>query len=116
MDFRAAARVVALNMGDDMDMELGTMNVQTQTNPWQHGGTPPSTDGMDPASPGGSAPYNGAEPFGEPVVADPEWLDPSKNENRRGHTMPYTPGPTENVTTLHNARRAQYAAKEVRNR
>jgi hypothetical protein len=30
--------------------------------------------------------------------------------------VPYQPGPTENITTLHNARRIQYVAREVRNR
>jgi hypothetical protein len=115
MDFQAAARHVALSMDDDLDMELGTMDVQTQTSPWAGAGAP-STDNMDPATPGGAAPYNGAEPFGKPVTSNPEWLDPTQGDSRRGHTVPYTPGPTENVTTLHNARRARYAARDVRNR
>ncbi len=35
-------------------------------------GTPPLHEGMeDPARPGGPAPYNGAEPFGQPVVYNP---------------------------------------------
>lgn len=113
MDFRAAAHRIALDMGDEMD--TGTMSVQQPETPWGAAGAP-STDGLDPAAPGGPAPYNGAEPFGEPVTSDQEWLDPSKNVDRRGRTVPYTPGPTENVTTLHNARRAQYEAQEVRTR
>lgn len=74
---------------------------------------PPSTDEQDPATPGGPAPYNGAEPFGEPVVSDPMWLDPSKNERSNG-AIPHVEGPDEDKTTLHNARRASYGAKNKR--
>jgi hypothetical protein len=115
MDFRTAARHIALSIDGD-DMALGTMSPQLDFNPWQRGSAPPSTDGLDPAAGGGPAPYNGAEPFSEPVTSDPEWLDPSQHADQRGHTVPYQPGPTENITTLHNARRIQYVAREVRNR
>jgi hypothetical protein len=113
VDFRAAARHLALTIDDDMDMGT-SMDVDDGPHPWSSAAPTPSTDEMDPAAPGGPAPYNGAEPFGEPVVNDQEWLDPKKNENRRGHTPPYTPGPTVDTTTLHNARRAAYEAKNVR--
>lgn len=115
MDFRTAARRLALSISEDMDAG-GSMSAQAPPNPWDGTATSPSTDGMDPASPGGPAPYNGAEPFGQPVTSNPEWLDPSSQVDRRGHTVPYTPGPGENITTLHNARRGHYEAKEVRNR
>ena len=111
MDFRAAARHLAVNVDDDMDIG-STMTDDMRRYPNGFAGQP-STDGMDPASPGGPAPYNGADPFGEPVTDNPEWLDPSQpRENQRGQRMPYTPGPDVDTTTLHNARRALYAAKE----
>jgi hypothetical protein len=115
MDFREAARRTALTMDNDMSMDSNSMSVQESPHAWS-GTTDPSTDGMDPASPGGASPYNGAEPFGKPVVENPEWLDPSQGGDRRSHTVPYVPGPTENITTLHNARRAAYAAQGKRNR
>lgn len=37
------------------------------------GEVPPLAGGMDPAAPGGAAPYNGAEPFSKPVAPDPGW-------------------------------------------
>ena len=73
----------------------------------------PDTDGMDPATPGGPAPYNGAEPFGEPVVTDPEWSDP-RDRSGKDRRMPYHPGPDVDVTTLHRARRESYQEKENR--
>lgn len=42
------------------------------------GEEPPLAGGMDPAAPGGAAPYNGAAPYSTPVAPDPEWLDPRK--------------------------------------
>lgn len=114
MDFREAANRLAVNTSDDLDMELGA--IDTQDLHAAPGTSSPSTDGLDPAAPGGPAPYNGADPFGQPATSNPEWLDPSQHEDRRGHNVPYTPGPTQNITTLHNARRALYAAQEKRTR
>lgn len=73
----------------------------------------PESDGMDPATPGGPAPYNGAEPFGEPVATDPEWLDP-RDRSGKDQRMPYQPGPDVDVTTLHRARRESYQKEERR--
>ena len=116
MNFREAARRIALTTQDDMDLE-STMSVDDPPHPWE-GTPPPSTDNMDPASPGGPAPFNGAEPFSEPVVDDQEWLDPRETangtENTRGRAVPYTPGSTSNITTLHNARRAAYERRPRR--
>lgn len=112
MDFRAASQRLAISYGDEMD-GISAMDVDDPPHPW-NSFTGPSTDNMDPASPGGPAPYNGADPFGQPVTTDPEWLDPQQEKNRRGQPMPYTPGPNVDTTTLHNARRTAYEAKNVR--
>jgi hypothetical protein len=66
----------------------------------------PATDGQDPATPGGAAPYNGAEPLGQPVSTDPMWKSPDEPKKPPYSPTPYTgPGPNVDVTTLHNARR-----------
>lgn len=66
----------------------------------------PATDGQDPATPGGPAPYNGAEPAGQPVTSDPMWKSPDEPKKPPYSPTPYTgPGPSVDVTTLHNARR-----------
>lgn len=66
----------------------------------------PDTDGQDPASPGGPAPYNGAEPAGAPVTSDPELKAPGEPKKQPYADMPYVgPGPAVDTTTLHNARR-----------
>jgi hypothetical protein len=66
----------------------------------------PATDGQDPATPGGAAPYNGAEPTGQPVTTDPMWKSPDEPKKPPYSPTPYTgPGPSVDVTTLHNARR-----------
>jgi hypothetical protein len=109
MEFRAAAQRLALSIDEDMDMG-STMDLGDRPHPW-NSFNDPSTDGMDPAASGGPAPYNGAEPFGEPVTSNPEWLDPSQGGNQREHTVPYTPGPDEDKMTLHNARRAAYEGR-----
>lgn len=44
------------------------------------GSVPPLAGGMDPAAPGGAAPYNGAEPYSRPVAPDPGWVDHHKND------------------------------------
>jgi hypothetical protein len=66
----------------------------------------PSTDEQDPATPGGASPYNGAEPFSQPVSSDPMWSDPSDPDKKpRNSATPYLgPGPSVETTTLHSAR------------
>lgn len=44
------------------------------------GSVPPLAGGMDPAAPGGAAPYNGAEPYSRPVAPDPGWTDHHRND------------------------------------
>jgi hypothetical protein len=112
MDFQAAAQHLALTVDDDMDV-ASTMDVSDRPHPW-NAFNDPSTDDMDPAAPGGPAPYNGTEPFGEPVTSNPEWLDPSTSNDERGRPVPFTPGANVDTTTLHNARRAAYEARNVR--
>jgi hypothetical protein len=69
-------------------------------------GIQPKTDGQDPATPGGPAPYNGAEPTGKPVTTDPMWQSPDEPPKPPYSPTPYLgPGPNVDVTTLHNARR-----------
>lgn len=69
-------------------------------------GIQPDTDGQDPATPGGPAPYNGAEPLGKPVTTDPMWQSPDEPPKPPYSPTPYLgPGPNVDVTTLHNARR-----------
>lgn len=66
----------------------------------------PASDGQDPATPGGPAPYNGAEPLGQPVATDPMWKSPEEPKKPPYSPTPYTgPGPNVDVTTLHQARR-----------
>jgi hypothetical protein len=110
MDFRTAAQRLAADsditgMSLDPTMEDAIPGRQTDVQ------LPPATDGQDPATPGGPAPYNGAEPFGEPVTTDPLWLDPKGDQPARYSPMPHVQGPDEDRTTLHNARRASYDAK-----
>lgn len=114
MDFRAAAENLALQRqavdrysdpaaspGRTPDADLSS-----DIDPRDVDAAPSvESDGRNPASPGGPAPYNGAEPFGEPVTSDPEWLDPQGPKPRRYQPMPYVPGPDEDVTTLHPASR-----------
>lgn len=68
-------------------------------------GIQPDTDGQDPATPGGPAPYNGAEPTGKPVTTDPMWMSPDEPPKPPYSPTPYLgPGPNVDVNTLHNAR------------
>lgn len=110
MDFRAAARHLAGPMDDSLDVTMQDASLPAGQIAWQ---PDVKTDGMDPASPGGPSPYNGAEPFSKPVTSNPEWLDPQDHND--GH-MPYTPGPDVDTTTLHRARRDSYQRKEMRSR
>lgn len=116
MDFRTAARVVATSDPDITGMSLDpTAPTSYELPPPAPAQPDPATDGQDPATPGGPAPYNGAEPFSEPVVTDPMWLDPQRDDkNLHGQPMPHKVGPHEDVTTLHNARRASYDAQITR--
>lgn len=67
----------------------------------------PATDEQDPATPGGPSPYNGAEPFGQPVTSDPMWKPPDEPKKPPYSPLPYVgPGPSLDTTTLHNARLA----------
>lgn len=118
MDFRAAARKIAeSNMTDsNLSSDLSMDPTQISHDPKMtipHGQDPVHTDGQDPAAPGGAAPYNAVEPFGEPAVDDPLWRDPSQDDTR-GTPIPHVDGPDEDKTTLHNARLASYVAKADR--
>jgi hypothetical protein len=118
MNFRAAARHLAgdntsSNLSSDFSMDP-TMQSPRDFGTVPSGTDPVSTDGADPASPGGSAPYNGTEPFGEPTVDDPLWRDPSEEDDNRGGPMPHIDGPNEDQTTLHRARLGCYQAKAER--
>lgn len=75
----------------------------------------PRDDNQDPATPGGPAPYNGAEPFSEPVASDQMWEDPRQPAGK-GAPMPFTPGPNLDTETIHNARRTSYERKHNRER
>lgn len=113
MDFRRAAAKIAADLSGDLSMDPTMQDAdlrgsRTEFQP------DPETDGMDPATPGGPAPYNGAEPFSEPVVSDPMWLDPQGERPSRQDPLPHFRGPDVNVTTLHSARRESYLAKEKR--
>jgi hypothetical protein len=57
----------------------------------------PSTDGLDPAAPGGPSPFNsGAGPYGEPVATDPLRDTPIA----QGMPIPHKLGPDLDQTTL----------------
>ena len=110
MDFRTAARVVA-ELSSDLSMDP-TMQDSHLTGPNVSSQPDVATDGQDPATQGGPSPFNGAGPFGQPVVSDPEWLDPQKdNDNLRGKPVPHIEGPDALQNTLHNARRNSYIRK-----
>ena len=112
MDFVAAARHLAYD-SDPMGMSLDpTMqDAKGVGNDERPVGLPVKTDDQDPATPGGPAPYNGADPFSAPVVSDEMWLDPQGKQPNRYAPMPHVKGPDEDTTTLHNARRASYEGK-----
>ncbi len=115
MDFRAAARTAG-ELSSDLSMDP---SMQDAKDPRTRGlvvAPSPDTDGGDPATPGGPAPYNGAPPFGEPATSDPEWLDPQTQTSGqpRRTPVPFIEGPNQMQNTLHNARAASYAAKTAR--
>jgi hypothetical protein len=102
MDFRAVIRKRADDLSADESMDPSSQDASLP-----HGRQTfqpdPRTDGLDPASPGGPAPYNGVEPFGEPVATDPMLPEPKGHEKDR-RPVPYTgPGPDVDVTTIHSA-------------
>jgi hypothetical protein len=125
MDFRAAARRTATenlsgsNLSSDLNMDPTMQEAHDPSMTVPHGDSVVHTDGADPASPGGPAPYNAAEPVeGQPVVDDPLWRDQSPSdddEDHRGAPIPNSgPGTDEDKTTLHNARLASYQDKAER--
>lgn len=114
MDFRAAARHLAEGLSSDMAMDPTAQDLDV---PEQRRNQPdPTSDDQDPATPGGAAMYNGAEPFSAPVATDPEWVDPEDRQDRKHSPVPFTPGPDLDTTTIHNARRASYEQKTERGR
>ena len=120
MNFRAATRRTAAdnssgsNLSSDLSMDPTMQDAHNPASTIPHGRDPVHTDGADPAAAGGPAPYNAAEPYGEPAVDDPLWRNPAEEDTNRGGPIPHIDGPGENVTTLHNARRASYVDKASR--
>lgn len=115
MNFLAAAQRLAADLSSDMSMDTANMgedSAMLTTRTW--GQPEPDTDDLDPAAPGGPAPYNGVPPFGKPVTTDQEWLDPQGPQPRRYQPMPHMKGPDEDVSTLHSARRTSYEEKAAR--
>jgi hypothetical protein len=103
MDFRAAFKVLAEgSLSSDMSMDTTNMADGSPDGRPTPPALPPSTDGMDPATPGGPAPYNGSEPFGDPVTSDPLWKDPQDRSDHRRQPVPHVEGPDEDKTTLRN--------------
>lgn len=90
----------------DLDTMDGTASPTVNT-PFNGPGTPPPlAGGMDPAAPGGGAPYNGAPPYSSPVAPDPEWVDPSK----QGQEPTLTSAPNLSLTPAMSAFRQQVQA------
>lgn len=104
---------VAEGMSSDMSMD-STMEDASIPAHRQWGQAPPQTDDLDPAAPGGPAPYNAADPYSQPVVSDQEWLNPQQQKPQHNTPMPHVDGPDEDVTTLHSARLAFYDSKVKR--
>lgn len=113
MDFRAFLRQAG-ELSSDMSLDPTMQDPHDPGQTVTHGQDPVHTDGSDPATPGGPSPYNGTAPFGQPAVDDPLWRDPSEEDTEKGRPIPHVDGPNEDVTTLHNARLACYAAKADR--
>jgi hypothetical protein len=84
MDFRTAAkRIVADSLSSDLSMDPTMQDAHPE--------------GRSMPVP---APYNGAGPFGDPVVSDPMWKDPQDRTNHQGQPIPHVEGPDEDKTTL----------------
>jgi hypothetical protein len=92
VNFALAARRLEADLDPDRSMDVPwPTNRPTVHQP------APDTDGLDPAAPGGPAPFNsGAGPYGAPVVSDP-MLD---TDIKPGHPTPHVQGPDLDTTTL----------------
>lgn len=111
MNFREAARRLATALSENESMDPTNMGGEPLPGDGDHQ-PEVQTDGQDPATPGGASPYNGADPHrGEQVVSDPLYKDPDQ-PTMQGADMPHVTGPNLEAPTLHNARRARYAARE----
>jgi hypothetical protein len=93
IDYRAALRAMA-----DLDPDAQVHHeVPWPTRRPVISQPPPQTDGLDPAAPGGPAPYNSAQgPYGVPVTEDPMLDRPI----HPGQPVPHQQGPDVDTTTL----------------
>lgn len=92
MNFREAAKRLEADLNPDRQVEVPwPTNRPTVHQPL------PTTDGLDPAAPGGPAPMNsGAGPYGAPVASDPLLETPIVP----GSPVPHVKGPDLDTTTL----------------
>jgi hypothetical protein len=98
MNFRLAARRIEADM---MSTDMGMTSDWPSDRPTNHQ-PDVKTDGLDPASIGGPAPFNnGVGPYGEKVVTDPLVPVPDKDQ---GGVMPHIVGPDVDTTTLKSFR------------
>lgn len=114
MNFRAAVRKRADGASMSENDSMDPTNMGGEPWPGDSSDHQPGveTDGQDPATPGGPSPYNAADPgAGEQVASDPLYKDPDQ-PTAQGSDMPHASGPNLEAPTLHNARRARYAARE----
>lgn len=97
MDFRTAARKLATGIEDNgLSTHRQTVSPQPTNRPVILQPLP-STDGLDPAAPGGPAPMNsGQGPYGTPVASDPLLETPIQP----GAAIPHVKGPDLSTTTL----------------
>lgn len=114
MNFRAVHRKIADDLSSDMSMDSSMEDASLPHRRDTYQPTP-STDGQDPATRGGPAPFNGTAPAGRPVASDP--LVPTPKSHQPGRDpVPYLgPGPDVDVTTLHGASLGLRAAIYHRN-
>lgn len=118
--FRTSALHQAADLSSDMSMDPTMQDAALPTSrTW--GQPRAETDNLDPAAPGGPAPYNAAPPFGKPVTTDQMWLDPQATPPHKYQPLPHIKGPDVDVTvlkpasrTLHTARRESYEGKAAR--
>lgn len=92
MNFQAALKRIEADLDPDRATEVPwPTNRPTIHQPL------PSTDGLDPAAPGGPPPQNsGTGPYGESVTSDPMLDTPIM----RGMPVPHVKGPDLDTTTL----------------
>jgi len=82
------------------------------------GSTPELEGGMNPAAPGGPAPYNGTPPYGSPVTSNPGLLDPQNSTTTTepmGSPTPFIPpskDPASSVQTNAGLSPAQAAFRK----